>query len=100
MNSNYKMTVDIFDPKTPEETCSGLRLYLFCDFSCDSQDYGNGCFVSIRGDGFTKQIFDLRYDKAFDINEADVWLKKWALNYWNGLNGAWSIKSLQIVKLY
>lgn len=100
MNLSYKMTVDIYDPNTPEGMFSGLRLYLFCDVCYDPDDYGNGCFLYIRGEGFSTQIFDLRYDKSFHINEPDVWLKKWAQNYWNGVYGAWSIRSLQILKLY
>ena len=100
MNLNYKMTVDIYDPNTPEGMFSGLRLYLFCEVFYDPDDYGNGCFVSIRGEGFTRQIFDVRFDKSFHIKEPGDWLKKWAQNYWNGVFGAWSIKRLQILKLY
>ena len=100
MNLNYKMTVDIYDPNTPVGMFSGLRLYLFCEVSCDSNDSGNGCYISIRGEGFSRNVFDVRYDKSFNINESDVWLTNWAKNYWNGSYGAWSIKRLQISKLY
>lgn len=100
MNLNYKMTVDIYDPNTPEGMLSGLRLYLFCEVFRDPGDYGNGSYLSIRGEGFSKQIFDVRFDKSFHINEPDVWIKNWAQNYWSGVNGAWSIKRLQIEKLY
>ena len=100
MNLNYKMTVDIYDPNTPVGMLSCLSLYLFCDVFCDPNDFGNGCYVSIRGEGFSKQIIDVRYDKSFNYNDPGAWLKKWAQNYWNGDNGAWSIKSLQLVKLY
>ena len=99
MNMNYKMTVDIVDPNIPEGMLSGVRLYLFCDVFCDSHDYGNGCFLSIRGEGFSKLIIDVRYDNSFHINEPDEWLKNWAKNYWNGCNGAWRIKRLQITKI-
>lgn len=100
MNLNYKMTVEIYDPNSPEGLCSCERLSLFCEVSFDAHDFGNGCFVYISGEGFSNQIFDVRYDKSFDFNKADVWLKKWAQNYWNGVNGAWSIKRLKILKLY
>lgn len=99
MNSNYKMTVEIYDPETPVGKISCLRLYLFCDVFCDSNDFGNGCYVSIRGDGFSKLVFDVRYDKSFNIGSPDDWLKNWAKNYWSGCNGAWKIKSLQILKI-
>lgn len=99
MNLNYKMTVDIYDPDTPVGVSSGLRFYLFCDVFCDLNDFGNGCYVTIRGEGFSKIVYDVRYDKTFNIDEPDVWLKDWAKNYWSGRNGSWSVKSLQILKV-
>lgn len=99
MNLNYKMTVEIYDPKSTAGKLSCLRLYLFCDVFCDRNDFGNGCYVSIRGEGFSKSFIDVRYDKSFNIAEPDVWLKDWAKKYWNGSNGAWKIKSLQILKI-
>lgn len=99
MNSNYKMTVEIYDPGTPVGMFSSLRLYLFCDVFYDPDDYGNGCYLSIHGECFSRLTFDVRYDKSFHRNEADVWLKEWAKNYWSGRHGAWSIKSLQILKI-
>lgn len=99
MNSNYKMTVEIYDPNSPVEMFSSLSLYLFCDVFCDPKDFGNGCYISIRGDDFSNTVFDVRYDKSFNINEPDLWLKNWAKNYWNGSFGAWSLKRLQISKL-
>ena len=44
-------------------------------------------------------VFDVRYDKSFNVDKPDVWLKNWAKNYWNGCNGAWKIKRLQILKI-
>lgn len=99
MNSNYKMTVEIYDPNTPADMFSGLRLYLFCEVFHDPDDYGNGCYLSIRGKGFSKLVFDVRYDKSFNIDEPDIWFKEWAKNYWSGRYGSWKIKSLQILKL-
>ena len=99
MNLNYKMSVEIYDPKVPVGMFSGLWLYLFCEVFCDPNDFGNGCYVSIHGEAFSKHVFDVRYDKSFNINDPDVWFKKWAKNYWNGCNGAWKIKSLQILKI-
>lgn len=99
MNLNYKMTVEIFDPETPVGMFSGLKLSLFCDVFRDSNDFGNGCYVSIHGKGFSKNVFDVRYDSSFKFDEADVWLENWAKNYWNGCNGAWKFKSCQILKI-
>lgn len=99
MNLNYKMTVEIYDPESPVEMFSGLSLNLFCEVFFDPNDFGNGCYVSIHGEGFSKNVFDVRYDKSFNIDAPDVWIKDWAKNYWSGCNGAWSIKSLQILKI-
>lgn len=99
MNLNYKMTIEIYDPDTPVGMFSSLRLYLFCEVFCDPKDFGNGAYVSIRGEGFSKNVFDVRYDKSFSLDFPDVWLKNWAKNYWNGSNGAWKIKNLQILKI-
>lgn len=96
---NYKMIVDIYDPNTPDDMWSGLRLYLFCDVFYDPDDYGNGCYLFVRGNDFERQVFDVRYDKSFHIKKADVWFREWAKNYWNGRYGSWSIKRLQISKL-
>lgn len=99
MNLNYKMMVEIYDPDSPVGKFSCLKLNLFCDVFCDPNDFGNGCYITIRGEGFFKNVIDLRYDKSFNIVESDVWLKNWAKNYWNGCNGAWKVKSLQILKI-
>lgn len=99
MKLNYKMTVEIYDPDTPVGMFSSLRLCLFCEVICHPNDFGNGCYIAISGEGFSKNVFDVRYDKAFNIDETDIWLKNWAKNYWNGSNGAWKIKSIQILKI-
>lgn len=99
MNLNYKMSIEIYDPESPAGMYSSLRLNLFCEVFCDPNDFGNGCYVSIREEGLSKTLFDVRYDKSFNIAEPDVWLKIWARNNWNGCNGSWKIKSLQILKI-
>lgn len=96
---NYKMTVEIYDPEAPVGMLSCLKLSLFCDVFCDSNDFGNGCYVSIHGECFYKTVIDVRYDKSFNLDEPDDWLKNWAKNFWDGSNGAWKIKSLQILKI-
>ena len=91
---NYKMKVIITDPETLNE----LYFDLNCSFCCDPDTYGNGYYLSISGKDFYRQIFDLRYDKSFDRNNKEKWLEAWAWNYWSGKNGAWAIKSLEIMK--
>lgn len=99
MNLNYKMTAEIYDPESTVEMFSALKLNLFCEVFCNPNDFGNGSYVSVRGEGFSMNVFDVRYDRSFNINKADEWLKSWANNYWSGKNGAWKIKSLQILKV-
>lgn len=71
---------------------------LNCIFFYDEEDYGNGYYLNIHGDNFYEKYFDIRYDKTFRSNEKEKYLVGWAYNYWSGENGAWSIKSLEIIK--
>ena len=96
---NYKMIVDIYDPCTPKGMFSCLRIYLFCEVLYDPKNYGNGCYLFICGNDFSDLYYDVRFDKSFHRNKADVWLKEWAKNYWSGLYGSWGIKRLQISKV-
>lgn len=99
MNKNFKMIVEIYDPNAPEGMSYGESLYLFCEVFHDPHDFGNGCYVSISGEDFSKNVFDVRYDKSFNLDEPDLWLKNWAKNYWNGCYGSWRVKRLQILNL-
>lgn len=94
MNMNYEMKVRITDPNTQNE----LSYKLKCSFAYDKEQYGNGFFLSIEGEDFYPQGFDLRYDRSFRKSEKEKWLEDWARNYWSGENGAWVIKSLEITK--
>lgn len=94
---NYRMKVTITDPNTPKGMMSELFFDLACNFSYNPDTYGNGYYVSIQSKDFYKQLIDLRYDKTFDRNNKEKWLKEWANNYWTGENGTWSIKHLEIV---
>lgn len=95
----YRMKVKITDPETPNDMTSEMFFDLECHFFYDGEQYGNGHCVAISGNEFYKQIIDLRYDKSFDRNNKTKWLEEWARNYWSGQNGAWSVKSLEIIKL-
>lgn len=94
----YQMKVVITDPETPKGMTSDLFFDLSCRFTYDEEQYGNGHYVSIGSKEFYRQVFDLRYDLTFDRNNKVKWLEDWARNYWNGKNGAWIIKSLEIIK--
>lgn len=94
----YKMKVQITDSNTPKDMISELCLELKCSFVYDEEQYGNGFFLNIEGNGFSTQCFDLRYDRSFKKAEKEKWLEEWARNYWSGENGAWAIKSLEITK--
>lgn len=98
MAMNYKMIVTITDPDTEKGMYSVLRFVLDCTFVYDSEQYGNGFFLQIKGENFYPLSFDLRYDRSFKKAEKEKWLERWAKNYWTGKNGAWAIKSLDIIE--
>lgn len=99
---NYKMKVIITDPETPAGMAGmvgEMIIKMNCSFFYNSKQYGNGYSLKIRtDDGRFEQGFDLRYDKTFKKAEKEKWLEDWAKNYWNGKNGAWAIKTLEIIK--
>lgn len=95
----YKMKVTITDPDTKDGMFSSLYFALDCKFVYNPEQYGNGYYVSIKCKEFYKQIIDLRYDKTFDRNNKEKWLENWARNYWSGKNGAWAIRTLEIIKV-
>ena len=92
----YLMRVVIEDPNVEPGMVAELFFDLTCYFTHHPEQYGNGYTVSIAGDNFYKQIYDLRYDKSFNRDKKADWLKAWAHNYWSGKNGAWKVKSLTI----
>lgn len=96
---NYKMKVTITDPNTEEGMFSSLYFALDYNFVCNLKQYGNGYYVIIKSKEFYQQMIDLRYDKSFNPNNKTKWLKDWAKNYWSGKNGAWTIKTLAIIKV-
>lgn len=94
----YEMKVTIANPDTAEGMMSDLLMKLSCIFSYDPEQYGNGHWLKIKGaEGFENYI-DLRYDTDFDRNNKTAYLEKWARNYWSGKNGAYYVKSLEIIK--
>ena len=62
--------------------------------------YGNGFYLTITNeDDVYFKGFDLRYDRTFKKAEKKKWIEEFAKNYWNGKNGAWGIKSLEIKEM-
>lgn len=72
---------------------------LDCVFFYDAEQYGNKHWLSITDDKDFDKYLDIRYDTSFRSNAKEKYLEEWARNYWCGKNGAWSIKSLEIIKL-
>ena len=94
----YTMNVVIADPETKVGMTSDLFMKLVCFFAYDPEQYGNGHWLKIKGsEGFEGHI-DLRYDTDFDRNNKIEYLEKWAKNYWSGKNGAYYVKSIEIIK--
>ena len=93
------MKVYLTDPNTEKGMYSNLYFELYCTFYYDTEHYGNGYYVSIRGKDFYPLSYDLQYDKSFDCNNKVTWLKEWAKSYWTGKNGSWEIKSLDITEV-
>ena len=96
--TNYRMTVTIIDP-LPKNAPMVQHLRYRCSFYYDPEQYGNGFYLSIKNDhGGYFQGIDLRYDRSFKKSEKEKWLEQWVKNYWNGKNGAWLIKNIEIIK--
>ena len=95
----YEMKVIIEDPNTEEGMSSGLFFTLNCDFCYDEDQYGNGHYVSIEGEGFSPKCFDIRYDRSFNRSNKSKWLEEWARSYWSGKNGAWIVKKIDIIPM-
>ena len=96
---NYKMIAHITDPNTKAGVTRETLYQLTCTFHYDEDQYGNGHYVTIDGDFFNTQYIDLWYDRTFRRAEKEKWLEQFARRYWSGENGAWAIKSLEIIKV-
>lgn len=94
----YKMTIKITDPNTKKGMYSELIFKCECYFCYNPKQYGNGYTLRISNKTCDPIDFDLRYDKTFNHNKPEEWLKSWANNYWSGENGAWKIKEIIIEK--
>lgn len=95
----YTMNVKITNPEPYEGMENEIQMSLDCCFCYDENQYGNGHYVSIKGQQFYPQYIDLRYDQSFDRNNKEKWLEEWAKNYWSGKNGSYSVESLTITNL-
>lgn len=96
---NYKMKVVLSITNAPKGFQNEKVFKMECSFFYDKEQFGNGYFLTIESENFETKYFDLRYDCSFKKSEKEKWLKDWAKNYWNGKNGAWTVKTLEIIKL-
>lgn len=96
----YNMNVIIANPDTPEGMTSDLFMAIECEFAYNPNQYGNGHYLCLRNQNlpFGKEILDLRYDTRFNPAHKERYLEDWAHAYWNGKNGAYVVKSLNISK--
>ena len=90
----YQMEVTLIDPEGGKD----INYSLSCMFYYDEGQYGNGHYLSIKGDNFYPLSLDIRYDTSFDREKKAEYLEAWARGYWSGKNGSWTIKSLEITK--
>jgi hypothetical protein len=98
--SIYRMRLIITNPNVPKGIENEKHLSYCCTFIYDSMDYGNGFYLTITNeDDVYFKGFDLRYDRTFKKAEKKKWIEEFAKNYWNGKNGAWGIKSLEIKEM-
>ena len=95
----YNIDVVICNPNTPKGMNSDICLALTAEFVCDPNQYGNKHFVAIYGEGFSEQAYDIRYDRSFRRDHKEEWLENWARSYWNGKDGAYTVKRIKIEKI-
>ena len=96
----YKMKVVVMNPNTVNDD---VVFNLYCDFVCIEKDYGNKHYLYIGSDEssstyFSPIMYDLRYNKEFDKNNKEEWLKAWANTYWSGEKGSYKVKEIDIKK--
>lgn len=97
----YLMNVVIKDPNTEPGMVSDMLLKFRCCFIRDDEGYGKKTYLLIVGEGSDSydSYIDLRYDKNYHRGKEKEYLEYWANNYWTGKNGAWEIKSLNIMEV-
>ena len=97
MNNNttttFKMQVVIYDPKDKSRE---KTLDLTCRYFYDSENYGNGHYLSIRGANGFDEYLDLRYDMDFDSHKKTEYLIGIINRYWSGKNGSFKVKSFTL----
>ena len=96
---NYNITVKITDGKDSH------TLYLLAKIVKSTSGYGNGMYLVITGRTYRgvtthfENTYDVRYDKAFDRKQPELYLARWVYGYWSGENGSWKVKKLSIESL-
>ena len=92
---NYRVLVKIMNPKTK----SVQDMELFAEFSHNPKTYGNGYYVYLSMENGWEHLYDLRYDMTFNPNNKSEWLKDWARAFWTGKNGAFELRSVEVVMI-
>ena len=76
------------------------KLSLAVTFFKSDSGYGNDTYMNVAstsGREF-RQSYDIRYEKDYDKRTPEIYIAKWAYNYWSGEHGSWDIKELKIVR--
>lgn len=93
----YQMTVVIEEPNVEPGMVSQIVMRLNAAFSHNPKTYGSGYFLTVADEEERfRNSYDLRYDREFDSKAKIAYLEKWARGYWNGENGAFALKSIDI----
>ena len=87
----------IEEPDVESGMSNQMVLKLNAAFSHNPKTYGNGYFLAIADEEERfRNSYDLRYDKEFDPKAKIAYLEKWVRGYWNGENGAFVLRSIDI----
>lgn len=96
-NLTYKMEVTIANPSS-EETETYTAKW---EFHQKENDYGNKWWAKMKPlDNFKfvgDMVFDLRYT-PFTPDKTISFITDWAERLWNGKEGAWEVKDIEIEK--
>lgn len=89
-----RMSVFVFADYDPED----VHNYTYnCYFMYDEEERGKKTMLYIIPlDNSFQRVIDLRFDKSFTVGREWEYLTHYAHNYWNGVNGAWALKSITI----
>lgn len=88
--------------QNPEDTSELINFTFEATYTTDNDDYGNSTYLNIkaRDAGRTdSHLYDIRYNRDYHPGHEIEFLTGWACKYWNGENGAYSLKNISIETL-